>query len=153
MKRLIPLMFLSALLGCVQIDDRPLPSPAPLPAPSPTVPSNDPFKAADDTLVAQILADTALLDPARLRKYAAMYAGVADVLEKQTNDTVFRLTQAGVKATRDYMGPASQTLGAAFATRLNPEQVGEEDRAKVVAVFRLMSASCHKAAHTLESRR
>lgn len=152
MKRLIPLMILSALLGCVQIDDRPLPSPAPSPTPSPASPS-DPFRAADDTLVAQILADPALLDPVRLRKYAAMYAGVADVVEKQTNDTVFRLCQAGLKATRDYMGPASQTLGTAFASRLNPDQVGEEDRTKVVGVFRLLSASCHKAAHTLEARR
>lgn len=152
MSRLIPLLFAFVLLGCVQVDDRPvLPKPAPRPS-TPIGPIDNPFRDADETIVAQILADPALLDANRLRKYAAMYAGVADVIEKQTNDTVFRLTQAGIKATRDYMGPASQTLGSAFASRLNPDQVGEEDRGKVVSVFRLMSASCHKAAHMLETR-
>lgn len=151
MKRLLLLLCVCLLCGCVQVEEPPVQKPQS----KPTTPSrrlDDPFRDVDESVVAQILADASLLDAERLRKYAAMYSGIADVIERQTNDTVFRLTQAGMKATRDYMGPASQTLGMAFASRLNPDQVGEEDRAKVVGVFRLMAASCHKAAHTLETR-
>jgi len=155
MRQILLPLFACLLCGCVQVDEPPVPQPQPQPQQKPSKPNrtlDSPFRGADDTVVAQILADPSLLDAERLRKYAAMYAGVADVIETQTNETVFRLTQAGVRATRDYMGPASQTLGKAFASRLNPEQVGEEDRSKVVEVFRLMSASCHKAAHELEAR-
>ncbi len=141
MKRLIPLMILSALLGCVQIDDRPLPSPHQA--------RHQPHRLQaihfKQRTTRWLLRSSQILlcwDPVRLRKYAAMYAGVADVVEKQTNDTVFRLCQAGLKATRDYMGPASQTLGL----RSHRGSIPIRSARKIAARLWVSSACCQRHA-------
>lgn len=134
-------------VGCVQIPDK-SPGPAPPPAPGPVEP-DDQFSGVDEQLVTRLLASGELRDPARLRKYAALYRGIAEAtLEPEL--TVMQALQGGMKTTSQFVKPRSQDMQAILQSQMPKPPLSESDRQRISEAFAALGTACHAAAQRLE---
>lgn len=133
------------VVGCVQV---PSDTSVPKPAPGPSVP-DDQFADVDQSIVTSILADPEMRDAMRLRKYSAMYRGMADAC-MQEGASLLAVINAGLKTTEMMIRPQNATMKRLCAEHI-PVPKSNDDRQKVSDAFRKLSKACHAAAHRLET--
>lgn len=133
------------VVGCVQV---PGDTSVPKPAPGPSVP-DDQFADVDQSIVTSILADPEMRDANRLRKYSAMYRGMADAC-MQEGASLLAVINAGLKTTEMMIRPQNATMKRLCAEHL-PIPKSNDDRQKVSDAFRKLSKACHAAAHRVDS--
>lgn len=133
------------VVGCVQV---PGDTSVPKPTPGPSVP-DDQFADVDQSIVTSILADPEMRDAARLRKYSAMYRGMADAC-MQEGASLLAVINAGLKTTEMMIRPQNATMKRLCAENI-PVPKSNDDRQKVSDAFRKLSKACHAAAHRVET--
>lgn len=146
MKWLLPIALL-LVVGCVQV---PGDTSVPKPVPGPSVP-DDQFAGVDESLVAKILAGADLQDQVKLRRYSALYRGMAETLTEQPDVSTLQFMQGGMKTTEQFIKPRSPAMQAILQTHMPPPPFKETDRQKIAEAFRSLSLACHAAAHRLEN--
>lgn len=137
MKWLLPIVLL-LVVGCVQV-------------PGDTSVPDDQFAGVDESLVAKILAGADLQDPVKLRRYSALYRGMAETLTEQPDVSTLQFMQGGMKTTEQFIKPRSPAMQAILQTHMPPPPFKETDRQKIAEAFRSLSLACHAAAHRLEN--
>jgi len=143
LRYLLLTIILFCAAGCVQVpgnDQAPVPSPAV---------TDEQFKNVDQGLRTKLLASAELRDPARLRRYAALYTAMADTtLSKDL--TLMQVIQGGMKATEQFVNPRSKDIQQILKDHMPKPPLSEQDRQKVSDAFASMGIACHAAAHELE---
>ena len=82
------------VVGCVQV---PGDTSVPKPVPKPSVPDEQ-FAGVDEQIVTSLLASQELRDPAKLRRYAALYRGMQEAT-MEPGVSVMQIIQGGMKTT------------------------------------------------------
>lgn len=144
MRTLITFLLL-LVCGCVQV---PGDTSVPKPDPGPSVP-DDQFAGVDESLVSSILADPEMRDGTRLRKYSAMYRGMADAC-LEDSVPLLAVINAGLKTTEVMIRPQNATMKRLCVEHI-PVPKSNDDRQKVSDAFQKLSKACHAAAHRVET--
>jgi hypothetical protein len=143
-KWLLPLLL--CCWGCVQV-------PGDSVTPGPSVPSPeiaDQFAGVDETLVQKVLEAQELRDPSKLRRYAALYKGMAETLVEQPDVPTLKFMQGGMKTTEQFIKPRSAAMQAILQAHMPPPPFRDSDRGLYGQRFASLSLACHAAAHRLE---
>jgi len=142
---LLSILLLFVAGGCVQL---PGDTSVPKPVPSPSVPDEQ-FAGVDEEIVAQLLASQELRDPAKLRRYAALYRGMQEAT-MEPGVSVMQIIQGGMKTTEQFIKPRSPDIQKILNTYMPKPPLKEDDRQKISDAFARMALACHAAAHRLE---